>query len=59
MVDRLEELLKAARRKVMTPEERWARSISVVVGNANVERDSLARGTVKVVVPGAEANKTC
>ncbi len=35
----------------MTPEERRTQSISFVLGNANVEGDTLARGTVTVKIP--------
>ena len=51
MDDRLEELLKHARERPMTPEERREQSISFVLGNANVERDTLTRGTVTTSIP--------
>jgi hypothetical protein len=51
MDDRLEELLKRARERSMTPEERRAQIISFLLGNANVEGDTLTRGTVTVRIP--------
>ena len=51
MDDHLEELLKYARKRPMTAAERREQSISFVLGNANVERDTLARGTVTINVP--------
>jgi hypothetical protein len=47
----LEELLKRARMRSMTPEERLVQSISFVFGNANIERDTLTRGTVTLSIP--------
>ncbi len=51
MDDRLEVLLKHARKRSMTLEERRAQSISFVFGNANVEGDMIARSTVAVEIP--------
>lgn len=51
MDKRLEVLLKRAREREMTPEERREQSISFVFGNANVEGDTLARGTVTDRIP--------
>ena len=49
--ERLEDLLMRARKRNMTPEERREQSISFVLGNANVERDTLLRATVTVTIP--------
>jgi hypothetical protein len=57
MNDRLKELLTYARERRMTPEERREQSISFVLGNANVEGDTLARGTVAISVPPAPKGK--
>jgi hypothetical protein len=51
MENDLEELLRRARMRRMTPEERRVQSISFVYGNANIERDTLARGTVTLSIP--------
>lgn len=50
MEDRLDELLRRARLRKMTQSERLEQGISFIIGNANVEGFTLARGTVTVSI---------